>query len=88
MNAPAVGRTREPAIRRFRGILQPSVLEGAFFPSWFQKAVTRHGLLDRASAVPHLIQPRSWNLTLSCAAISAAVALARPSSPLLPLVSP
>ncbi len=35
MNDPAVARTRETAIRRLRGIPQPSDLEGAFFLSSF-----------------------------------------------------
>jgi hypothetical protein len=42
----------------------------------------------RCISFTHWIQPRSWNLILSCSAISSSVALALPSSPLLPLVSP
>jgi hypothetical protein len=51
-----------------------------------------HVRLDQGSCQaqpsPHVIQPRSWNLILSCSEISSAVALALPSSAFLPLISP
>jgi hypothetical protein len=41
-----------------------------------------------AQSDSQLIQPRSRNMILSCSAIASAIALALPSSVLLPLTSP
>jgi hypothetical protein len=49
----------------------------------FPVAQKRRRLRERSAA--QLIHLRSWNLTLSCFAISSAVDFARPSSVLRPL---
>src|SRR6266852_6489379 len=87
-------RTRRPVVRHLHSgplppISSPDCTDSRpQYVSIFYSSFPERRFMPRPNRFVHWIQPRSWNLILSCSAIASAVALALPSSLFLPLASP